>query len=112
VSARIDEKIEGILEQVLARNPGEVEFHQSVREVLETLGPVLAKRPEFAEYTETVRARLATKQESSALALSPGAPVIHLTRNAVTEAGRVVEVCDTIMAADQFVLDYRIPATD
>ncbi|RII15343.1 HTH-type transcriptional repressor YvoA [Streptomyces sp. YIM 130001] len=67
---------------------------------------------EFAEYTETVRARLATKQESTALSLSPGSPVIHLTRNAVTETGRVVEVCDTIMAADQFVLDYRIPATD
>ena len=67
---------------------------------------------EFAEYTETVRARLATKQEASALALSPGSPVIHLTRNAVTTADRVVEVCDTIMAADQFVLDYRIPATD
>ncbi|MER6626077.1 UTRA domain-containing protein, partial [Streptomyces sp. NPDC000931] len=67
---------------------------------------------EFAEYTETLWARLATKQESSALALSPGAPAIHLTRNAVTEAGRVVEVCETIMAADQFVLDYRIPATD
>ena len=67
---------------------------------------------EFAEYTETVRARLATKQEATALSLSPGSPVIHLTRNAVTTGGRVVEVCDTIMAADQFVLDYRIPATD
>lgn len=67
---------------------------------------------EFAEYTETVRARLATKQEASALGLSPGSPVFHLTRNAVTTAGRVVEVCDTIMAADQFVLDYRIPAVD
>ncbi|GAA3987259.1 GntR family transcriptional regulator [Thermobifida alba] len=67
---------------------------------------------EFAEYTETIRARIATKQEATALRLSPGSPVIHLTRNAVTTTGRVVEVCDTIMAADQFVLDYRIPATD
>ncbi|MFG2861239.1 GntR family transcriptional regulator [Streptomyces sioyaensis] len=64
------------------------------------------------EFTETVRARLATKQETSALSLSPGSPVIHLTRNAESENGRVVEVCDTIMAADQFVLDYRIPAGD
>ncbi|MFJ8310096.1 MULTISPECIES: GntR family transcriptional regulator [unclassified Streptomyces] len=67
---------------------------------------------EFTEYIETVRARLATKQEATALSLSPGSPVIHLTRDAVTTSGRVVEVCDTIMAADQFVLDYRIPATD
>ncbi|MFI5803566.1 GntR family transcriptional regulator [Streptomyces sp. NPDC051561] len=64
------------------------------------------------EFTETVRARLATKQEIGSLALSPGSPVIHLTRSAESEAGRVVEVCDTIMAADQFVLDYRIPAGD
>ncbi|WP_327689312.1 GntR family transcriptional regulator [Streptomyces tubercidicus] len=64
------------------------------------------------EFTETVRARLATKQETSALSLSPGSPVIHLTRSAESENGRVVEVCDTIMAADQFFLDYRIPAGD
>lgn len=64
------------------------------------------------EFEETVRARLATKQEAVALGLSPGSPVIHLTRNARTTADRVVEVCDTIMAADQFVLDYRIPAGD
>ncbi|MGW8378564.1 GntR family transcriptional regulator [Streptomyces sp. ODS28] len=64
------------------------------------------------EFTETVRARLATKQETVALSLSPGSPIIHLTRDALSEAGRVVEVCDTFMAADQFVLDYRIPAGD
>ncbi|WP_046506411.1 GntR family transcriptional regulator [Streptomyces odonnellii] len=66
----------------------------------------------LAEFKETVRARLATKPETSALALSPGSPVIHLVRDATTESGRVVEVCDTIMAADQFVLDYRFPAED
>ncbi|MFJ4922074.1 GntR family transcriptional regulator [Streptomyces sp. NPDC088725] len=66
----------------------------------------------LAEFTETVRARLATKQETVALSLSPGSPVFHLTRGARTESGRVIEVCDTIMAAEQFVLDYRIPARD
>ncbi|MFD5097883.1 GntR family transcriptional regulator [Streptomyces albidochromogenes] len=67
---------------------------------------------EFAEFVETLQARLATKAEASELALNPGAPVVHLIRNAVTEEGRVVEVCDTLMAADQFVFSYRIPATD
>jgi GntR family transcriptional regulator len=38
--------------------------------------------------------------------------VIHLIRNATTAAGVVVEVCDTVMAADQFVLDYRFAARD
>ncbi|AZM77205.1 GntR family transcriptional regulator [Streptomyces sp. KPB2] len=64
------------------------------------------------ELSETVRVRLATKQEIGALSLSPGSPIIHLTRNAESEAGRIVEVCDTLMAADQFVLEYRIPAGD
>ncbi|MFE6975575.1 GntR family transcriptional regulator [Streptomyces sp. NPDC057682] len=66
----------------------------------------------LTEFTETVRARLATKDETVALSLSPGSPVLHLTRSAQAESGRVVEVCDTVMAADQFVLDYRIPAGD
>ena len=48
--ASIDEKVEPIYKEVLDRNPGEVEFHQAVREVLETLGPVLVKHPEFAEH--------------------------------------------------------------
>ena len=41
--------IEGVVEQVKQRNPGEVEFHQTVSEVLESLEPVLAKSPEFIE---------------------------------------------------------------
>jgi glutamate dehydrogenase (NADP+) len=43
----LDEKIEPIYHEVVRRNPGELEFHQAVREVLESLGPVLAKHPEF-----------------------------------------------------------------
>ncbi len=48
--AGMDEKVEGIFSDVLARNPGETEFHQAVREVLESLGPVLVKHPEFAHH--------------------------------------------------------------
>ncbi len=47
---QLDEKIEPIYQEVLARNPGEVEFHQAVREVLESLGPVLVKNPSFAHH--------------------------------------------------------------
>ncbi|MFJ9881103.1 GntR family transcriptional regulator [[Kitasatospora] papulosa] len=67
---------------------------------------------EFAEFVETLQARPASKPEASELALSPGAPVVHLIREARTTTGRVVEVCDTLMAADQFVFEYRIPADD
>jgi glutamate dehydrogenase (NADP+) len=41
--------IENICEDVISRNPGEPEFHQAVREVTDSLGPVLDKYPEFAE---------------------------------------------------------------
>ncbi|MBT2478393.1 GntR family transcriptional regulator [Streptomyces sp. ISL-94] len=66
----------------------------------------------FAEFVETLQARPASKAEASELALSPGSTVVHLLRNAITDTGRVVEVCDTLMAADQFVFEFRIPATD
>jgi len=46
----IDEKLSPILEEVLRRNTGEAEFHQAVREVFESLGRVVAKRPEYAEH--------------------------------------------------------------
>ena len=38
-----------LMEQVEKRNAGEPEFHQAVREVLETIEPMLEKRPEFIE---------------------------------------------------------------
>ncbi|RVM07560.1 NADP-specific glutamate dehydrogenase [Sinorhizobium meliloti] len=45
----VDEKLEPILAEVLRRNGGEHEFHQAVREVLESLGRVIAKHPPYAE---------------------------------------------------------------
>jgi len=42
-------KAESICEEVIARNPGEPEFHQAVREVVGSLGPVLERHPEFVE---------------------------------------------------------------
>jgi len=49
MAVKLDDKVESIYQEVLKRNPGEVEFHQAVREVLESLGPVLVKHPEYAE---------------------------------------------------------------
>jgi hypothetical protein len=34
---------------VLSRNPGEVEFHQGVREVLQSIGPAVTEHPEYAD---------------------------------------------------------------
>jgi len=40
---------EELYERVVKRNPGEPEFHQTVKEVLDSLVPVLEKRPDFIE---------------------------------------------------------------
>ena len=45
----LDESLVSVFDEVVRRNPGEVEFHQAVREVLESLGPVIAKHPEYAD---------------------------------------------------------------
>jgi glutamate dehydrogenase (NADP+) len=44
--------IQSVYEQVLKRNPGEPEFHQAVKEVLDSLGVVLDRNPQY------VRARI------------------------------------------------------
>ena len=46
---RIDEKLLPIYEDVLRRNAGETEFHQAVEEVLESLGVVVGKHPEYLD---------------------------------------------------------------
>jgi len=47
--APLPDELERIHQQVLARNPGETEFHQAVREVLESLGPVVAAHPQYMD---------------------------------------------------------------
>ncbi len=38
-----------LVERVIKRNPGESEFHQTVKEVLESIEPVLEAHPEYIE---------------------------------------------------------------
>lgn len=44
-----DERLQAIFDEIIRMNPGEPEFHQATREVLESLAPVVAKRPEYLE---------------------------------------------------------------
>jgi GntR family transcriptional regulator len=48
--------------------------------------------------------------EARMLRLSPGVPVFSQIRTAYDTDGRPVEVCDTVMAADRYVLSYELPA--
>ena len=45
----MDQQLQSIFESVVARNPGEAEFHQAVREVFESLEPVIKKNPSYLE---------------------------------------------------------------
>jgi GntR family transcriptional regulator len=51
-----------------------------------------------------------TPGEARVLALSPGVPVFRLVRTAFDVDGRAVEVCDTILASDAYLLAYELPA--
>jgi len=64
----------------------------------------------LARFTEDVTARMPTPDEARQLSLSEGVPVFRLIRTAYDLDGRAVEVCDTIMAADAYVLSYELPA--
>jgi glutamate dehydrogenase (NADP+) len=46
---RVDEKLEAARAAVLRRSAGEPEFQQAVDEVLESLGPVVAKHPAYVQ---------------------------------------------------------------
>jgi glutamate dehydrogenase (NADP+) len=46
-SPRFAPSLDHIYETVLRRSPAQPEFHQAVREVLETIGPVVAEHPEY-----------------------------------------------------------------
>src|ERR687886_757903 len=45
----IDAQLKNIGEEVIERNHGEPEFHQAVREVINSLGPALERHPELVE---------------------------------------------------------------
>ena len=45
----MNEQLEAIYNKIVKRNPGEAEFHQAVKEVLNTLEVVLKKKPHYIE---------------------------------------------------------------
>lgn len=64
----------------------------------------------LAHFREEVSARMPTPEEAKALLLTQGMPVMTLVRTAYAEGEIPVEVCDTVMTADLYLLDYDIPA--
>ena len=66
---------------------------------------------ELARFTEEVTARMPTPEETKALRLATGTPVLTLVRTAYDVDGKPVEVCDTVMSAEHYLLSYELPAT-
>jgi GntR family transcriptional regulator len=61
-------------------------------------------------FAEEVSARMPSPEEARALRLTAGVPVITVVRTAYDNNGVAVEICDTVMAADRYVLHYELPA--
>lgn len=64
----------------------------------------------LTEFEERIRVRMPTPEESVALHLGAGVPVILVTRLAYS-GERVVEVNEMVMAGDRYELVHHIPAT-
>lgn len=61
------------------------------------------------EVVEEISARPPLSGEAAALQIPPGARVIHVERTHLA-AGRPVETCDIVVAAERYRLRYRFPA--
>jgi GntR family transcriptional regulator len=61
-------------------------------------------------FSEEIRTRLPFRDEAKALRLAPGIPIFHLIRTAYDVDGQAVEVCDTVMSSEAYVLQYELPA--
>jgi GntR family transcriptional regulator len=65
---------------------------------------------QLGHFSEEVSARMPTPEEIRSLRLGAGVPVFRVVRTAYADHGKAVEVCDTVMAADRYVLSYELPA--
>jgi GntR family transcriptional regulator len=61
-------------------------------------------------FDEEIRSRMPLPDEIRRLSLASGVPVFHLVRTAYDVDGQAVEVCDTVMSADAYLLSYQLPA--
>jgi GntR family transcriptional regulator len=77
-------------------------------------GGIYARLEEYGHtlerFVEDVTARMPTPEEARLLQLRPGIPVFRLVRTAYSIDGRPVEICDTVMASDAYLLTYELPA--
>jgi GntR family transcriptional regulator len=66
----------------------------------------------ISEAREEISARMPRPEETLALAIPPGVPVIQVLHTSIDQDGQPFEVTRFIMRADLNCLDYRIPIPD
>jgi glutamate dehydrogenase (NADP+) len=76
----LDDRLRPVYETVVRRNPGEAEFHQSVLRVLETVGPAVDQRPEYAEAKLLERISEPERQIIFRVPWSDDAGRVHINR--------------------------------
>lgn len=77
-------------------------------------GGVFARLAELGQapagFSETLTSRMPTPEEVAELELPPGTPVLAITRLAITEQGRVVDVTHMLLDASCHVMRYDFSA--
>ena len=61
-------------------------------------------------FTEELRCRMPTQNESASLQLAAGSPVIQIARAAYTAEGAVIELNELVLDASMYILEYSIEA--
>ena len=94
--------------------PAEIARGTQIAEINSGPGGIYARLEELGyrldRFVEDVKARMPLRHEAKMLKLAPGVPVFRLIRTAFTVDGRAVELCDTVMSTEAYVLSYELPA--
>lgn len=94
--------------------PGSIARGTAIEDADTGPGGIYARMEEMGftldHFEEEITGRMPTPEESRSLDMSGGIPVFELLRLAQATDGTLVELCQTVMAADRFVLTYRLPA--
>lgn len=72
--------LEPLYQTVLRRNAAELEFHQAVREVLETLSPIVERHPEYADNSLLERICEPERQIIFRVPWTDDAGLVHINR--------------------------------
>lgn len=97
-----------------SRLPREITRGTAIEDVDTGQGGVYARLEEaghrLVRFEELVSARQPTPEERSSLQLTPGIPVLTITRLAIAEGGYPVEVNDMVLSAERYQLHYVLSA--